>query len=129
MPPETMFTLNDLIKIAVIIMAVWGFYKVIMEIVKAVNDRHDKEQKWDQMSAEKEEIVCRYNGQFAEIKNQIDDVKTDFEAKIQEIRAEQCILTDCMRAVLDGQHQQGCNGKVTEPINTLDNYLNERAHK
>lgn len=122
-------TFDDILKLAVVIMAIWGFYKVIVEIVKAITERHDKEQKWDQMSAEKEEIVCRYNSQFTEIKTQIDDVKTDFEAKIQEIRAEQYILTDCMRAVLDGQHQQGCNGRVTEAINTLDNYLNERAHK
>lgn len=133
MPPDTMITLNDLIKIAIVVMAIWGFYKVIKEIVDSITARHDKEQRWTQMSEqakeEREEIVCKYNDQLKDIRNHLDDTRTEFEAKIQEVRSEQFIMIDCLRAVLDGQHQQGCNGRVTEAINELDSYLNERAHK
>ena len=41
-----MVTLDELVGFAVILMACWGFYKIIMEIVEAVTKRHDKEQKW-----------------------------------------------------------------------------------
>jgi len=126
-------TFDDIVRVALVIMALWGFYKIIMEIIKAINDRHDKEQRWDETSSklkeDQEEIVCKYNEQLADIRREQQDIKTDFEAKVQEIRAEQYILTDCMRAVLDGLHQLNCNGRVTEAIDNLDDYLNARAHK
>ena len=126
-------TFSDLTHLAIIVMAIWGFYKVITEIVRAINARHDKEQRWDEMSEkareEREEIVCRYNGQLSDIRRQLEETHTEFEGKIQEVRAEQFIIIETLRAVLDGLSQQGCNGKVTEAINNLDSYLNEAAHK
>lgn len=126
-------TFNDLIKIAVVIMAMWAFYKVLTEIIKAITARHDREQRWDDtandLRKEREEDVCQYNKQLTEIRNQQDEIRTDFEGKVQEIKAEQFIIVECLRAVLDGLHQQGCNGKVSEAISTLDSYLIERAHK
>ena len=126
-------TFDDLIRVAVIIMAMWAFYKVVTEIIKAITERHDREQKWDDtandLRKERQEDVCQYNRQLSEIRNQQDEIRTDFEAKVQEIKAEQYIIVECLRAVLDGLHQQGCNGKVSEAINTLDDYLMERAHK
>lgn len=126
-------TFNDLIKIAVVIMAMWAFYKVLTEIIKAITARHDREQRWDDtandLRKEREEDVCQYNKQLSEIRNQQVEIRTDFEAKVQEIKAEQFIIVECLRAVLDGLHQQGCNGRVSEAISTLDSYLIERAHK
>lgn len=126
-------TFNDLIKVAVVIMGMWAFYKVVTEIIKAITARHDREQKWDDtandLRKERQEDVCQYNKQLAEIRNQQDEIRTDFEGKVQEIKAEQYIIVECLRAVLDGLHQQGCNGKVSDAINTLDDYLLERAHK
>ena len=126
-------TFNDLAHLAIIIMAIWGFFKIIMEIIDAITTRHDKEQRWNEMSEkareEREEIVCRYNEQLAYIKNQLEETHSEFEGKIQEVRAEQFIIIETLRAILDGLSQQGCNGKVTEAINNLDSYLNEVAHK
>lgn len=126
------FEFYDLIRAAIVLMALWGFYEVIMKIVGKITERHDREKKWDEMSIktkeDQEEIVCKYNEQLADIRREQQDIKTDFEAKVQEIRAEQYILTDCMRAVLDGLHQLDCNGRVTEAIDNLDDYLNKRAH-
>lgn len=126
-------TFDDLVKIAVVLMALWGFYKVIMEIVKAITARHDREQKWDDtannLRKERQDDMYHYNEQLTDIRNQQDEIRTDFEAKVQEVKAEQYVIVECLRAVLDGLHQQGCNGKVSEAIETLDDYLLARAHR
>ena len=130
---EEAITFNDLAKIAALIMAMWAFYKVVMEIIKAITARHDRERKWDDtandLRKERQEDMCHYNEQLTDIRNQQDEIRTDFEAKVQEVKAEQYIIVECLRAVLDGLHQQGCNGKVSEAIDTLDDYLLERAHR
>lgn len=126
-------TFDDLVKIAVVLMALWGFYKVIMEIVKAITARHDREQKWDNtannLKKERQDNMRHYNEQLTDIRNQQNEIRTDFEAKVQEVKAEQYVIVECLRAVLDGLHQQGCNGKVSEAIETLDDYLLARAHR
>ena len=103
-------TINDLIRLAIAIGAVWGFYKIIMEIIHAVNERHDKEQKWD-------EYETRLTKERAEI-----------DEKLSQTTTELFMLTECMSAVLDGLKQMGANGKVTEAKNNLDAYLIKRAH-
>ena len=126
-------TINDLVRLAIVVAGLWGFYKIVMEIIKAVNDRHDREQAWDEtavkLRTEREETVCHYNAQLADIRNKQEDIRIEFDGKVQELKAEQFIIVECLRAVLDGLHQQGCNGKVSEAINILDNYLIERAHR
>lgn len=125
-------TINDLIKVAVIIMSIWGFVKIIMEIVKAVTSRHDREQKWDEMadsiSKEREVFVARYDERLAEMERKIDENHTDTEAKLQQIRAEQYMLTMCMQAVLDGLIQLKCNGNVTKAKHDLDEYIVKQAY-
>ena len=126
-------TFDDLVRLAVVVVAIWGFCKIVMEIVKAINERHDREQKWDDTAndirREREEVVCHYNAQLAEIKKTQDDIREEFNGKVQEVKAEQLIIVECLRAVLEGLHQQGCNGEVTKALSTLDSYLCERAHK
>jgi len=126
-------TVNDLVRLAVIIAGLWGFFKVVNEIVKAANDRHDREQKWDDtadtLRKERNADVCRYDAQLADIRRSQEDIRTEFDAKVQEIKSEQLIIVECLRAVLDGLHQQGCNGKVSEAINLLDGHIVEKAYK
>lgn len=126
-------TFDDLTRIAVVLMAIWAFYKVVVEIIKAITARHDREQAWDatanNLRKEQKDNMSQFNKQLEDILNQQDEIRTDFEAKVQELKAEQLIIVECLRAVLDGLHQQGCNGKVSEAINSLDDYLIERAHR
>ena len=130
---DAVITFSDLLKLGVIIMGLWGFCKIVMEIVKTITARHDREQEWDntakKLREEREIEVCRYNDQLADIRKQQDDIRTDFEAKVQEVKAEQYIIIETLRAILDGLKQQGCNGRVSEAITNLDEYLNEKAHK
>jgi hypothetical protein len=53
----------------------------------------------------------------------------EYDAKIQEIKDEQGLLTESMLAVLDGLHQLNCNGPVTVARDKLVSHINERAHK
>ena len=126
-------TFNDLVRLAVVVAAIWGFFKIVNEIVKAINARHDKEQKWDEtaenLKSQHEEDVCHYNEQLADIRRSQEDIRVEFDGKVQEIKAEQFIIVECLRAVLDGLHQQGCNGKVSEAIKLLDGHIVEKAYK
>lgn len=126
-------TLSTLIQMGVIIMGLWGFFKVVKEFIKDITARHDREQKWDEMvqdvQDERDKIYERYDSKLAEMESKIDDNHSDTEAKLQEVRAELLIITDCMAAVLDGLHQQGCNGKVSEAREHLDQYMRNRAHE
>lgn len=103
---DTAITINELLKIVAVVVAIWGGYKVIKEIVASINARHDQQQKWDSYDS------------------RIDDV----DNKLQEINSEQCMLTYCMMATLDGLHQLGANGKVTEAREKLDKFINKQAH-
>lgn len=118
-------TFQALFQMGALIVGIWGFYKVIMEIIHAITARHDKEQSW---SKQHEEMSEKYDKAIADLNKKLDDNQIDVEAKIQEVRAEQEILTECMYATLDGLHQLGCNGKVTEARSMLDQYLIKRAH-
>lgn len=126
-------TFNELVRLAIVFAGLWGFFKVVNEVVKAINARHDREQEWDQTATrikkEREDDICHYNAQLAEIRNSQEDIRIEFDFKVQEIKAEQFIIVECLRAVLDGLHQQGCNGKVSEALDNLDTYLVKRAHQ
>lgn len=126
-------TLSTLIMMGALIMGFWGFIKVVKEIVSNITARHDREQKWDEMvqnvQGERDKIYLRYDAKLAEMEHKIETNHSDTEAKLQEVRTELLILTDCMAAVLDGLHQQGCNGEVTKAREKLDKYMRARAHE
>lgn len=93
-------TIRQLMELVGIIVALWGGYKVIMEIIDKINVKHDQVQKWE-----------------------------EYDKQIKEIKKEQCMLTYCMLATLDGLKQLGCNGKVTEARERIDKHLNKVAHE
>lgn len=96
---EQSITISQLLELIAIIGAIWGFYKVAIEIIKAITEKHDREQKWD-----------------------------EYDAQIKVIRKEQCLITYCMMATLDGLHQLGANGEVTIARDKLNKHVNEQAH-
>lgn len=50
------------------------------------------------------------------------------EKENKRIKKENSIIIRALGACLDGLHQQGCNGKVTEGINMINDYINNAAH-
>lgn len=55
--------------------------------------------------------------------------KEDFILSYKDMKEEQCMLTYCMMATLDGLHQLGANGPVTEARDALDKFMNKQAHE
>lgn len=134
-------TFNHLTQALAIIIVLWFVVKNFREMKeasdkdmkrkegwdKAAKVIEEKEKLWDEgledVYEERKQIVERYDGRLNEIEGRIEDNHIDTEAKFQEVKAELLILTECMRAVLDGLYQQGCNGKVTEARQKLDEHL------
>ena len=50
------------------------------------------------------------------------------EQELAKIKKEDTLVIYALRACLDGLHQQGCNGRVTEAIEMLDKHINKAAH-
>lgn len=53
---------------------------------------------------------------------------SDMEVDLERVKKEDTIVIYALRACLDGLHQKGCNGKVTEAIEMIDKHLNKAAH-
>lgn len=53
---------------------------------------------------------------------------TDLEHENHSIKKENTLVIYALGACLDGLHQKGCNGKVTEAMNKLSKYINNAAH-
>jgi len=142
-------TFSHIIQAIALIVVVYEIYKKFREIKRDSDKEHERKLQWDyaaKIIKEKEkewddglsdvenvrnQIVKRYDERLDELKTdletKIDDNYTDTNAKVQEIQSEVFILTECMRAVLDGLHQQGCNGEVTKTRERLDSYLVRKA--
>lgn len=76
---DTVLTLKELLAIFAAVVAVWGFLKAVKEIIKAINDRHDQEQKWNEYG---QQIDIKHT----ETENRLAELETDSEAKLQELR-------------------------------------------
>ena len=131
-PMQQTITIQLLIQIGIIIMGIWGFVKVVKEIVKSITERHDREQKWDEyennLQVERDKIYTKYDAQLEDLETKINDNYTDTEAKLQEIRAELCIQSEVLLAVLEGLQQLKCNGPVSDAKKKLDAHLLEKAY-
>lgn len=97
---DTAITGNLMLYILGIIVAVVAGIAAISTLIKWINESHDKKQKYD-----------------------------TYEEKLKQIQAEQCMLTYCMMATLDGLHQLGCNGPVTKAREDLSKFMNKQAHE
>lgn len=51
------------------------------------------------------------------------------DKSIEEIKAEQAILTSGILACLKGLVELGCDGVVKEQIQNIESYLNNKAHE
>ena len=58
----------------------------------------------------------------------IENRVTALEQETSKIKREDELIIFSLRACLDGLRQQGCNGKVTEAIEAIDQFIIESAH-
>ena len=53
---------------------------------------------------------------------------TALERENHHMKKENTLVIYALGACLDGLHQQGCNGKVTEAMEKISKYINNAAH-
>lgn len=129
---QATFNLQAFIQAGAVLIALWGFYKVIMEIIKTITERHDREKAWDKavqdIQDERNKATEMYDEKLKGLEAKMDDNHTSTENQIRELKEEMFILTKSVAAVLDGLKQQGCNGAVTEAKKELDQFLMGKAY-
>ena len=58
----------------------------------------------------------------------LEDKVGSLETELVRVKKEDALVIYALRACLDGLHQKGCNGKVTEAIERIDKHINKAAH-
>jgi len=130
---DSAITFQALVQSAALIVGVWGFYKVIMEIVRNITERHDKEKAWDEavgnIKKEREQITNTFNERLNDMTKLIEENQAETDSKMQELTAIVIMLTKAVKAILDGQIEQGLNGTVKKQRDEVDNFLSELIGK
>ena len=72
-------------------------------------------------------LVVIFGAIFAVYRWYLKQEKQDKDIKT--IKEEQTVLTRGVLACLKGLKEQGCDGPVTEAIESIEKHLNEQAHK
>lgn len=136
---ELIEIVKEISAICIIIASIAGGVAVIVKILKYYGEQRDFKQKCESYADEISELNKKID-KISEEENkkienahnfareELSNMQIETDSKLQEIRAEQCMIAYCMLATLDGLKQLGCNGKVTEARNTLDKHLNKQAH-
>lgn len=113
-------TLQALLQCGAIIMGIWGFYKIIMEIVKAITARHDREQAWDK--AVKDIEVDR-----EALKSAFDERLDEQDAKIQQLVAMLCMSLRAESVILEALSENDIgNGEVKAMKKELNSFLTQQ---
>ncbi len=120
---DSQITIQALVQCGAIIMGAWGFYKVIMEIVKAINTRHDKENAWDK--AVKDIAVDREI-----LKNEFDGRLDEQDAKIQQLVSMLCMCLRAQDAILEALVKDNIgNGDIKSMHKELKDFIMEQVEK
>lgn len=60
--------------------------------------------------------------------DKLEERVASLEQENRSIKKENALVIYALGACLDGLHQQGCNGKVTEAMEKISKYINNAAH-
>jgi hypothetical protein len=116
-------TLQALLHCGAVLVGLWGFYKVIMEIVKAITARHDKEAAWDK--AVKDIEVDRET-----LKNEFNSRLDEQDAKIQQLVAMICMTLRAQDAILEALVEKEIgNGEIRAMHKELKDFIMEQVQQ
>lgn len=59
----------------------------------------------------------------------VEALKNELAEEVRKCNSELQLLTYGVLACLKGLQEKGCNGPVTEAVNTIEKYLNQKAHQ
>ena len=76
-----------------------------------------------------ERTVAAHRNDISELKNAVDALRLHHEDDMKESREERQLMIFGLLACLKGLNEKGCNGPVTDAINTIEKHLNKKAHE
>lgn len=103
-------TVDTIITASAVVGALGGFVTLGWKLFKWIN--HQKEQ----------------DATIEEMKQSIQKLEQKHNHDAHGIQEEQTLVIYGLLACLKGLKEQGCNGPVTEAINKIDKYINQKAH-
>lgn len=126
---ELIEVIKDISSVCIVLATIAGGVAVLVKILNAYSAQKEFKKKCDGYEGRINGFEEKVNNAHNFAQEALEMMQSETDAKLQEIRAEQEMITMCMRAVLDGLHQLNCNGPVTDASKKLDEYLNAKAHK
>ena len=120
---EQTITIQAIIQCGAIVVGLWGFFKVAMEIVRAITARHDKEASWDK--AVKDIAVDRQT-----LKTEFDARLDEQDAKIQQLYSMFVMMLKSQNAILEALIEQGIgNGEIKNMHRELNDFITDQVAK
>lgn len=120
---EMTLTFAEVAKILVILGTMWGAYKIIMEIIDKITQRHDREQAWD-------DAVKRIEVDRATLENKFNDRLDDQDAKNQQLVAMMCMCLRANDAILEALVDKDIgNGEIKSMHRELKDFIMEQVQQ
>ena len=73
--------------------------------------------------------IVRWVDKQSEQDERIKELETKHDEDVKSLKEEQNLLVYGVLACLKGLQEKGCNGPVSEAIDTIETYLNKKAHQ
>lgn len=116
-------TIQALMQMGGLIVGAWAFIKIVMEIIRSITARHDREQAWDK--AVKDIEVDR-----EALKKIFNDRLDDQDAKIQQLYAMMVMFMRSQNAILEALIEQGIgNGEIKAIHKELNEFITDQIMK
>ena len=120
---EMTLTFAEVAKILVILGTMWGGYKIIMEIIDKITQRHDREQAWDK-------AVHDIEVDREALKNEFNERLDDQDAKDQQLVAMMCMCLRANDALLEALVGSGIgNGEIRDMHKELKDFILEQVQQ
>ena len=116
-------TIQALMQVGAIIAGIFGSYKIIMEIIKSITARHDREQAWDKavkdIEADREALKTEFNERLDEQ-----------DGKFQQLLSMLCMCLRAQDAILDALVKDNIgNGEIKDMHKELKDFIMEQVEK
>ena len=116
-------TFAELSKLILIVGTLWGGYKIIMEIIDKITQRHDREQAWD-------DAVKKIEVDRATLENKFNERLDDQDAKNQQLLSMLCMCLRAQDAILGALVENGIgNGEIRDMHKELKDFILEQVQQ
>ena len=109
---------------------------IVWKLFSWVNHQKEQDARQDAMEAkydaEIKELRERHEKEIKALREHHDEdmnkLRNETKDAVKSIQDEQTLIVYGLLCCLKGQHEQGCNGPVTEAIDKLEKHINQKAH-